>query len=387
MNQHLLPADDTKWVLQRATAAGFDLCGIAVALKFPELQYYSDWIARGFAGEMKYLSDERRLDPRRPLPGARSLIVCALNYNSKLPYSAELRPDSREGETPHGWISRYAWGDDYHEVLWDKLNVLAAEMREHFPEPCEMRAYADTGPIHERAAAKYAGLGWLGKHTLLINQLAGSWLFLGVIVTTLPLAPTLGAAEAPPSDRCGTCTRCIEACPTQAIVEPYVLDASRCISYLTIEKRGMIPEEFREAMGTHVFGCDICQDVCPWNRRSPRTASLEFQPRKLGQSEADRWSLFQPDLLRLANLTETEFRESFRGSPIKRTKWRGLVRNVCIALGNVPVDTAGPMYPKILSTLNKLSVAEDPAIAESALWALARIQQTKLGRDSPGSPR
>src|SRR5258706_6830995 len=182
---------------------------------------------------MRYLQDPRRQDPRNPMPGGRSLIVCALNYNTDKPYSTNVQTRRDDSGSPQGWISRYAWGDDYHDVLWEKLNLLSAEMRAHFPEPFELRAYADTGPIHERAAAKYAGLGWLGKNTLLINQSLGSWLFLGVILTSLPLAPTLGTAAAPPPDRCGTCRRCLDACPTEAIVEPYLLDASRCISYLT----------------------------------------------------------------------------------------------------------------------------------------------------------
>ena len=167
--------------------------------------------------------------------------------------------------------------------MWSKLNLLSAELRQRFGDSFELRAYADTGPIHERAAAKHAGLGWLAKNTLLINQDLGSWLFLGVILTSLPLAPTLEVAEAPPADRCGTCTRCIDACPTQAIVEPYVLDARKCISYLTIELRGPIPEELREPIGQHVYGCDICQDVCPWNRKAPRSEPQEFQPREFAR--------------------------------------------------------------------------------------------------------
>ena len=202
-------------------------------------------------------------------------------------------------------------------------------MRREFPEPFEARAYVDTGPIVERVAAKYAGLGWLAKNTCLINEELGSWLFLGVIVTTLDLAASLGAAETPAPDLCGNCSLCIDACPTGAIVEPYVLDARRCISYLTIELRGAIPAEFREPIGRHVFGCDICQDVCPWNRRAPVTALPNFQPRR-----HEERSFFSPDLEWLISLTEEEFRDVFRGSPVKRTKWRGLVRNACIAIGN-----------------------------------------------------
>src|SRR5439155_2716483 len=213
MDDALLPAAETAWVSERARALGFDACGVAPAKKSPELSRYSEWIARGYAGEMKYLEDPRRLDPRNPMPNVRSMIVCALNYNSEQPYSTEIESSANEGNAPRGWISRYAWGDDYHEVFWNKLNKLSAEMHAHFAGPFESRAYADTGPIHERGAAKYAGLGWLGKNTLLINQSLGSWLFLGVILTSLSLLPTLGAADAPPPDRCGTCRRCLDACP------------------------------------------------------------------------------------------------------------------------------------------------------------------------------
>ena len=382
MPETLLDGKETRWVCDRANALGFALCGVAPAEPFPELQRYSEWLERGYAGEMQYLNDARRADPRAPLPEARSLIVCALNYNSPPPYSTAALPSSHELTAPRGWISRYAWGDDYHQVLWGKLNALVAEMRTHFAEAFEARAYADTGPIHERAAAKYAGLGWLAKNTLLINQSQGSWLFLGTIITSLPLTPSLGTNNLPPADRCGTCRACIDACPTEAIVEPYILDASRCIAYLTIELRGSIPENLRIPMGRHVFGCDICQDVCPWNRKSPRTAAEQFQPRSFAggrdagepNDESSALSLHLPDLRQLAQLTEAEFRELFRGSPIKRTKWRGLVRNTCIALGNAQINTSSPAGQEILNTLQKLSAGLDPVIAESALWALSRIQ-------------
>jgi epoxyqueuosine reductase len=333
---------------------------------------------------MKYLADPRRVDPRNSMPGVRSLIVCALNYNSDLPYSTEIENHENAVGAARGWISRYAWGDDYHEVLWGKLNALTAEMRTHFPPSFEARAYADTGPVHERAAAKYAGLGWLAKNTLLINQSLGSWLFLGVVVTSLPLTPSMGAADVPPPDRCGTCRRCLEACPTQAIVEPYVLDASRCISYLTIELRGAIPHEFREPMGKHVFGCDICQDVCPWNRKSPRTELAEFKPRAFaGLDGAPDETLFLPELLRIANLTQEQFRELFRGSPVKRTKWQGLVRNACIALGNQGAEQVSESHREIIQALRSLSECSEPVIAESAGWALSRIQAKGIPASFP----
>jgi epoxyqueuosine reductase len=388
MDVHQLPAAETAWVRERALALGFDECGVAPAEKFPELTNFSEWLERGYAGEMKYLQDSRRLDPRNPMPGARSLIVCALNYNAGQPYSTDAETYPVDSGSSRGWISRYAWGDDYHQVLWGKLNLLAAEMLTHFAEPFESRAYADTGPIHERAAAKYAGLGWLGKNTLLINRSLGSWLFLGVILTSLPLTPTLAPADKPPPDRCGTCRRCLDACPTQAIVEPYLLDASRCISYLTIELRGSIPEQFREPMGRHIFGCDICQDVCPWNHKSPRTGLKEFQLRSFetGGGDAVPGSLYLPELLNIANLSPEQFPEIFRGSPIKRTKWSGLVRNACIALGNAGITPNSASNEKVVSLLHGLSNSEDAVVSESAQWALSRIQQARTRSSADRSP-
>jgi epoxyqueuosine reductase len=393
MTRANLTADDTRWICERARSVGFALCGVTAAEKFPELQKFPEWLGRGYGGEMKYLSDPRRLDPQSAMRSVRSLIVCALNYNSPLPYSTKAAAEHEGDLKPRGWISRYAWGDDYHEVLWAKLNKIVTEMKARFAacEPFEARAYADTGPIHERAAAKYAGLGWLGRNTLLINQSAGSWLFLGTILTSLELTPTLGPDQLPPPDRCGTCRACLDACPTQAIVEPYVLDATRCISYLTIEFRGSIAEELRGPIGRHVFGCDICQDVCPWNRKSPRTDIDEFRPRKLGgegqrsNSGAENdGSLLSPELLQLAKLSEAEFHQVFRGSPIKRTKWRGMVRNACIALGNSAVKPGSEAYREVLNLLRRLSETSDPIVVESALWALSRIERegNRAARDS-----
>lgn len=380
-------SSDTAWILERASALGFDLCGVVRAEKFPELHLTKEWLARGYAGEMKYLSDPRRSDPLRVMPGLRSVIVCALNYNSPAVRSVDAVPP--EGAGPRGWISRYAWGQDYHEVLQEKLQSLASSLPERFAEPLEARLYADTGPLHERVFAKHAGLGWLGKNTLLLNSKLGSWFFLGVILTTLDIPPTLGPAELPPADLCGSCTKCIDACPTGAIVEPYVLDARLCISYLTIELRGSIPEALREPMGRQVFGCDICQDVCPWNRRAPVTQALEFQPRTFLQPTVEgrprespapisegtgKESLFLPRLEWLAAMNEEQFRTVFRGSPVKRTKWRGLVRNACIALGNSRLASGSSQHKRICELLAHLSASPEPLIAEFAQWALSRIQ-------------
>ena len=355
-------------VIELARAAGFDLCGIAPAEEFPELAHLEEWLARGHAGEMRYLHDDRRRSPAQAMPGARSVIVCALNYNTALPTSIEAREPGEANAGPRGWISRYAWGDDYHSVLLEKLEALIGQLRAEFSQPFEARAYVDTGPIIERVAAKYAGLGWLAKNTCLINEKMGSWLFLGVIVTTLDLAAPLVVAEAPAPDLCGNCSLCIDACPTGALVAPYVLDARRCISYLTIELRGAIPPEFREPIGRHVFGCDICQDVCPWNRKAPATTLPNFQPRR---REED--SLFSPSLEWLISLTEEEFRAVFRGSPVKRAKWRGMVRNACVALGNSGLRPSEPRYAEICARLLEWSASGDATIAEHAQWALGRL--------------
>jgi epoxyqueuosine reductase len=379
-NRRVKPKAETVWIEGRAKAAGFDLCGVVRAEKFPEFAHTDEWLAKGYGGEMKYLSDPRRSDPATVMPQIRSVIVCGLNYNTDAPRSTEASYDDEE---PQGWISRYAWGSDYHSVLQGRLEALASALRERFEEAFEARVYVDTGPVQERILAKYAGLGWLGKNTLLINQRIGSWFFLGALLTSLDLAPTLDEAEPPPPDLCGTCRRCIEACPTGALVEPYVLDARRCISYLTIELRGSIPEEFREAIGRNVFGCDICQDVCPWNRRAPITQQEAFQPRVIPprtKSPADDneqiggETLLQPRLERLAVMNEEEFRVAFRNSAVKRTKWRGLVRNACIALSNVKLENGTPAHERVSALLTRLSVCEDPVIAESAIWALSRIQ-------------
>ena len=378
-------ASETAWVVERANALGFDLCGLVRAEKFPELARTPEWLARGYAGEMKYLSDQRRSNPASVMPGLCTVIVCALNYNSPAPRSIDaLQPDAAD---PRGWISRYAWGQDYHEVLQQRLQSLADALPERFPEAHEARIYADTGPLHERVFAKHAGLGWLGKNTLLLNAKLGSWFFLGAILTTLDIPPTLGAAEMPAPDLCGSCTRCIDACPTQALTQPYVMDARLCISYLTIEHRSTIPKELRQPIGRHVFGCDICQDVCPWNRRAPVTQAPEFQPRTFPQpieqpptdsaapvAVREEESLFLPRLEWLAGMTQEQFRTTFHGSPIKRTKWRGLVRNACIALGNSAPEAGTAHHASICSLLNRLAASPEPFVSESAQWALARIQ-------------
>jgi epoxyqueuosine reductase len=346
---------------QAALEAGFDLAGIAPVRKedLPELDAFIRWVDEGRAGEMKYLEKRtdtgelRRASATNAAPWVRSMIVCAVNYSADKPYSTGVNDPER------GWISRYAWGSkDYHEALLPRLQEVEAAMKQLAEDrglAIETRSYVDTGPILERVYARHAGIGWIGKNTCIIHQKLGSWLFLGVILASLEL-PT--AAPAP--DRCGTCTRCIDACPTQAIVAPGKLDARLCIAYLTIEKRGEIPEELRPAMGHHVFGCDICQDVCPWNNKAgnaPATSLPEFQPRE---------GLFHPDLRWLAQMDEESHRKTFRGSPLKRAKYAGLRRNVAVAMGN-----SGNR--EFIPELEKMAHDPDPVVADHANWALKKL--------------
>ncbi|HLK32190.1 MAG TPA: tRNA epoxyqueuosine(34) reductase QueG [Terriglobales bacterium] len=352
----------TRLVKEAAAEAGFELAGIAGIGDFPELGYFQAWIEQGYAAEMAYLQarDEqgglKRASLRSVAPWARSVVICALNYNVHQPYSTQA------GNCDRGWVSRYAWGRrDYHKVVMQKLRALESKLHAigsqqagGASQEIQTRAYVDTGPLVERVYAKHAGLGWIGKNTCIINQRLGSWLFLGVILTSLELAPDL-----PAPDRCGSCTRCIDACPTEALIAPYQLDSNRCISYLTIEKRGSIPEEMREGMGRQVFGCDICQDVCPWNRKAPASAEPDFQPRP---------ELVNPALDWLAAMAAEQFAETFRGSPVRRAKWSGLRRNAVIAMGNSGNS-------KFLPRLEKLTQDEDPVLAECARWTLKRLRE------------
>jgi epoxyqueuosine reductase len=296
----------------------------------------------------------QRASAKNAAPWARSIIVCAINYSADRPYSTEVHDPGR------GWISRYAWGQcDYHDALMPRLRRVEGTIRALADQnqiPIETRAYVDTGPVVERVYARYAGIGWIGKNTCIINQKLGSWLFLGVILTSLELAPDIPAV-----DRCGSCTRCIDACPTDALIAPGKLDARRCIAYLTIEKRGEIDPELHPFMGQHVFGCDICQDVCPWNNKTgnaPPTSAEEFQPRE---------NLFHPELKWLAELDEEQYRKTFRGSPIKRAKFSGLKRNVAIAIANSGNKDFIPQ-------LEKMAADADGVIADHAQWALKKLR-------------
>jgi epoxyqueuosine reductase len=325
-----------------AREVGFDLFGVAAPDPPPELAHFARWLARGHAGEMAYLTGQadRRADLRVAFPWARSVLAVGLQYDTPHPYSTEAA-----GE---GWIARYAWGDDYHDVLKALLDELVARLAGEIG-PFQARTYVDTGPIVERAYAAAAGLGAWGKNTCLLHPEHGSWFFLGEAVTDLALLP-----DTPRPDMCGSCTACLDACPTGALPAPYELDATRCISYLTIEVKGDIPEDRRAGVGRHVFGCDICQDVCPWNRRRRFQGPEPFAPRP---------GLVAPDLERLAGLSDEEFRETFRRSPVKRAKRRGLLRNVAVALGN-----SGD--PTKRAVLERLAADEDPLVREHANWAL-----------------
>ncbi len=330
-----------------ARAAGFDLAGVARVDRAPDLGAFARWVDRGYAGEMAYLTSQvaKRTDLRAAFPWARSVLCVGVQYDTPAPYSTEVPPG-------RGWISRYAWGDDYHDVMKAMLDRFVERLRAE-AGAFEARTYVDTGPIVERAWAAEAGLGAWGKNTCLLHPEHGSWFFLGEAVTDLDLP-----ADAPRLDMCGSCTACLEACPTGALPAPYVLDATRCISYLTIEVKGALPEERSEGLGRHVFGCDICQDVCPWNRRRRVRGGTAFEVRP---------GLLAPDLAELAGLDEEAFRERFRGSPVKRTRRRGLLRNVAVALGNAGDPGHRPV-------LERLAADADAVVAEHARWALRRLE-------------
>lgn len=356
-----------------AHKAGFDLAGVAPvppansATSREERVRFEQWIASGAAGEMEYLKrrnengDLVRSSLHAVFPWVKSVIVCAVNYNAGQPRSIDPAPEGS------GWIARYAWsgnqtaGDepvrpsDYHKVILKRLQSLEGALTKYLGA-FDSRSYVDTGPLVERVYARYAGIGWTGKNTCILNQQLGSWLFLGVILTSIEIQsgqfPQLAA------DRCGSCTRCIDACPTQALT-PYQMDATRCISYLTIEKRGTIPEDLRSGVGRQVFGCDICQDVCPWNRKAPAANDPEL---------AARTALVNPALDSLAAMDQENFARWFFGSPIKRAKFEGFRRNLAIAMGNSGLA-------RYLPRLEEWSSSEDSALRESAIWAVRQITQ------------
>jgi epoxyqueuosine reductase len=314
-------------VKTKASELGFDACGIAPAEEVPALAFFSEWLDRGYAGEMRYLqrSADRRADVRRVLPSAASVVATATLYNTDRPYSIECADRGR------AHVARYAWGEDYHAIIAARLDALLAWMRESSPAPFEARTYVDTGPVQERAYAEHAGVGWIGKNTCLIHPELGSWVFLAEVVCSLPLEP-----DAPALDQCGACTRCLDMCPAGALVAPGVLDSTRCISYLTIEQRGPIPTTMAPVLGTHVYGCDICQEVCPWNATPARSADPAWQPRRAWDG-VDVWTL--------ALKTDDELGDLLRGSAMCRTRISGLRRNIEVALANAGRAMAGQARP------------------------------------------
>jgi epoxyqueuosine reductase len=423
-------------IKESALKLGFDLVGLAPIAVWKDLEFSRQWVEKGFNGEMRYLENPKRFDPRLVLPSAKSVICIGVVYSTPWrSQESEVRSQNQPvsaAATPRAWISRYAWGHDYHEIMRGKLEQLRAAV-EGLAPGVETRAFVDTGPVVERAYARFSGVGWMGKNTCIINQEKGSWFFLGVILASLELAPDL-----PAPDRCGSCTACLEACPTGALVEPYVMDASRCISYFTIELKGSIPEQFRPKIGANVFGCDICQDVCPWNGTASRQLSVvscqsqnfshqpsaisyqqslsaqrqspdercvkqaattkvpQFRPMMVepthpalsdgdtpeqlttdhGRLTTDHeplttdnasLSLFNPPLDVLASISEDDFRRIFAHSPVKRVKYRGWLRNLCVAMGNSGDE-------RFLSWLERAAQHSDPVVREHAAWALERLR-------------
>lgn len=334
-------------IKEQAQRLGFELVGISPVKLPPHGESFAEWLRRGFSGELEYMkrTEELRRNPHRLVPWAVSLISVGMNY-----YTPFSRPPA--SQQPKGWISRYAWGDDYHELIKDRLESLFDYIRRIYNAPIEGKAFVDSGPVLERDFAGVAGIGWIGKNTHLISPERGSWFFLGELFVSVPLA-----YDRPIRDRCGKCDLCLKACPTGAFAGPYVLDARRCISYLTIELKGFIPRHLRPLIGNHIFGCDICQEICPYNVKALPTMEKAYAPRK---------ELYTPDLIPLLSLDEEEFRRRFRGSPILRAKRRGLLRNVAVALGNTKSREAVPALIQALDDRETL-------VRGHVAWALGQI--------------
>jgi epoxyqueuosine reductase len=342
-------------ILLRARELGFEDCRVTTAKAPDSAAHFQRWLERRHHGEMGYLERQapKRLDPQKILPGARTILTLAASYATA---KEEARDTLHSGlrTAPLGLVARYACFTDYHDILGDRLKLLAGFVDQMGGPDTRSLWYVDTGPLLERDLAQRAGLGFIGKHTNLISRSLGNWIFLTEIITTLELPP-----DEPEKNRCGSCTRCIGACPTNAITAPFQLDARRCISYLTIELKGSIPVELRPAIGARIYGCDDCLAACPWNRFA--------QQGKLMSGHA-RPELATPDLLDLLSIDEKEFKRRFAGTPMLRAKRRGLLRNVCVALGNIGDQTALP-------ALEKAAADPEPLIAEHARWAIDQIQK------------
>ena len=356
----MLTADRVK---ARAREIGFDLCGIAPAEALPRLTFLAEWLGRGYAGEMAYLNRtaERRADVRAVLPAARAVVVLGTLYNTAPPYSTEV------SDAGAAVISRYAWGDDYHDVVGARTGTLQTWMTQAEPG-IETRAYVDTGPVQEKVYAERAGLGWIGKNTCLINPDLGSWLFLSEILCSAPLA-----ADAPGFDQCGTCTLCLDACPTGAFPEPGVLDATRCVSYLTIETKGVLPVADRPGLEGRVYGCDVCQEVCPFNGAAPISDDPAWQPRALFD---------QPKLAELWRRSDAELRAAIRRGAMTRVRVKRLRRNVAVAMGNSGgPESAAALDQDAVDRRPEAESVRDPLVAEHVAWARARLESR--GDDEP----
>jgi epoxyqueuosine reductase len=364
------PAGIESRLHDRSTALGFSLFGIAPATDADGFGRFADWLDRGYGGEMEYLHQfrEERRHPRSVVEGVRSVVMLGLEY-----HSGDTRHETRdrktgEDTTPHsvlrtpysGRVAKYARGPDYHRFIWDRVNELSAWLMTEVPG-CYAHGVADTAPILERDFARRAGLGWFGKNTMLINKHRGSFFFLSAFLTDLELT----SSEPHTASHCGTCTACLDACPTKAFPEPGVLDATKCISYLTIELRGAIPLELREPMGDWLFGCDVCQDVCPWNTRSPLPLVGEGLGVRGFQSDSELATL---DPIELLGLSKGEFKKRFQHTSLWRAKRSGLLRNAAIVLGNVGDERAIP-------ALELAMTDNDEVIREAATWALAKVRQ------------
>lgn len=350
MNSTVTSSSTTAELKAQARRLGFDLCGVCPAITPPGIERFQSWLAAGYAGEMRYLPDRATAyaDPGHVLDGVRSIVMLAMNYRTAEP----IQPQPGQGK-----VSRYAWGGDYHDLIRSRLDALADWLREKSPD-AKVRGVVDTAPLLEREFAQLAGLGWIGKNTLLINKQIGSWFFLAALLTDLELQPD----AAHETDHCGTCRACLDACPTGAFVDAYVLDARRCISYLTIELREEIPNELRRGVGDWLFGCDVCQDACPWNHRAPLSDEPAFQP-TVEMNPIDLAALFELD--------DATFRVRFRHTPLWRAKRRGILRNAAIVLGNQPVESS---LPALLRGLNDA----EPLVRASCTWALGNFQRSEV---------
>ena len=348
----ITPGISASAIKQQALVCGFDRCGIAPVESYPELSHLREWLERGYAGEMAYMhrTADRRMDLRLVLPSARSVIALATVYDTNRPYSTENTDRTRAA------LARYAWGDDYHVVIQQRLDRLVDWMRRELGAGLEARAYVDTGPVQERVYAQRAGLGWTGKNTCLINAELGSWVFLSEIICNLDLE-----VDAPATDQCGACTRCLDACPTGALVEAHVLDSTRCLSYLTIELKGSIPVSERDTIGEHAYGCDICQEVCPWNLGPAQPSTDPHWQARDG--------LDAPRLLDLWLRTDDDLRGLLKGSAMKRAGVRRLRRNLAVAIGNSgEVEAAGAFESHNEET------CRDEMVREHVMWAVEKLR-------------